>query len=635
MAVMGLFRMTLLLAIVAGSTAASELPRVRLASRPVVEQDLVRILREAEMREDAIALKLLPGNETKNEVVVRCPTADRIVLEVSAARVEWSATFYHGLQRLGFLFPHPKIQISPTEKEARAHCGKTYAWVPRVRYRGFHLHTPHPNEWVPGFFGEETEIARDTIRWLARNGQNAAEVRLLRTAYPELIPPLTEAIEFAHGFGIYFGVGATFSHIQQKSFHLIAPLKAVTGLGDEAHLERRLDELLEALDFDYMMTNLGTSEFTSTRADRTLGWIETASKAMRRDGRQLFVPAHVSTGMMDEEFGNFNFLAQHSGPDVGIFAHTVMFYSLQDKQAPVYGRSNYADIKKLIEKENGKRPLWYYPETSYFIGMDIDVPLLLTDYLAARSEDYDYVAERGMDGHITFTTGQELGYWLMDWSVALFTQERFAGKPMAALELLGEDLEVWEKILKFQTKHFKEKQLIAMLSGATLLDELPEMVHSAAHERTLLKRLADEPAVRREEIGRLEAALREMPPADGIRNEELRLLMEVTWGRVRHAYSLRKVLDACADCEDRTSWLKAAAGHRTKALQTMKRVVERYNRYPKALIYERHKNVTGYAFGYGWPAAQLHFWEREERMVEQDVWTPWFMNIYEIFGVVF
>jgi hypothetical protein len=67
----------------------------------------------------------------------------------------------------------------------------------------------------------------------------------------------------------------------------------------------------------------------------------------------------------------------------------------------------------------------------------------------------------------------------------------------------------------------------------------------------------------------------------------------------------------------------------------MDALVGRYNRYPSARIFEQHENFTGYGFGYGWPAAQLHFWEREERMVERDVWTPWFMNIYEIFGVVF
>jgi hypothetical protein len=475
----------------------------------------------------------------------------------------------------------------------------------------------------------------DTIRWLARNGQNVVEVRLLRTAYPELIPSLIEAIDYAHEFGIYFGVGASFSMVQQKSFHLISPLRAVSGIGDQENLERRLQELLDALNFDYLMTNLGTSEFTTTNATRTLGWIETASRALRSDGRQLFVPAHVSTGLRDDELGNFNFLAQHAGEDVGIFAHTVMFYSLRDEKAPVYGRQNFSDIRELVAEQTGKRPIWYYPETSYFIGMDIDVPLFLTDYLKARSEDYDYIVEQAVDGHITFTTGQELGYWLMDWSVALFTQKRFAGDPTAALKLLGEDMDVWKAILEFQTKHFKENQLIAMLSGATLLDELPWMLRNPVHERTLLKRLAEAPELRREEERRLEAALEEAPPTKGIRNDELRMMVEVTFERIRHAYSLRRALEYCWDCSDRKSWLREAAERRTAALKVMDALVGRFNRYPSARIFELHENFTGYGFGYGWPAAQLHFWEREERMVERDVWTPWFMNIYEIFGVVF
>lgn len=595
--------------------------------------DLNRILAEAHLPRHAIAFEL--KGQGANRVKISCPTDRRIVLQVEASPTEWSSTVYYGLQRLGFLFPHPKIQISPEPAEMRKQCGNTFTWEPRVRYRGFHLHTPHPNEWVPGFLGDETEIAQDTIRWLARNGQNVVEVRLLRTAYPELIPWLNEAIDYAHDFGIYFGVGASFSMVQQKSFHLISPLRAVSGIGDQQNLERRLHELLDALDFDYLMTNLGTSEFTTTNTLRTLNWIETASKTMRENGRQLFVPAHVSTGLHDDELGNFNFLAQHGGEDVGILAHTVMFYSLQDEKAPVYGRENFSDMRELLVAQAGKRPIWYYPETSYFIGMDIDIPLFLTDYLKARSEDYDYIVEQGVDGHITFTTGQELGYWLMDWSVALYTQERFAGDPTAALQLLGEDREVWDAILDFQTKHFKDNQLIAMLSGATLLDELPLMLSRPVHERTLLKRLAVAPALRREEEQRLEAALKEAPPTEGIRNDELRMMVEVTFERIRHAYSLRRALAHCWNCTARKTWLSEASERRTTALKVMANLIGRYNRYPSARIFERHENFTGYGFGYGWPAAQLHFWEREERMVERDVWAPWFMNIYDIFGVVF
>lgn len=332
---------------------ATELPRVRLASASAVRADLDRILAEAHMPRYAVGFER--KGQGANRVTVACPSAGRIILQVEASPTEWSPTVYYGLQRLGFLFPHPKIQISPEPAEMREQCGKTFTWEPRVRYRGFHLHTPHPNEWVPGFLGDETEIAQDTIRWLARNGQNVLEVRLLRTAYPELVPWLNGAIDYAHEFGIYFGVGASFSMVQQKSFHLISPLRAVSGIGDQQNLERRLHELLDALDFDYLMTNLGTSEFTTTNTVRTLNWIETASETMRENGRQLFVPAHVSTGLHDDELGNFNFLAQHGAEDVGILAHTVMFYSLQDEKAPVYGRQNFS-WRKPVSGRFGTTP---------------------------------------------------------------------------------------------------------------------------------------------------------------------------------------------------------------------------------------------------------------------------------------
>jgi len=73
-----------------------------------------------------------------------------VTLEITAPDEEWAPTFYYGLQRLGFLFPHPRMQVSPTEAQLRSRCGERFEWRPRLRYRGFHFYTKHPGEWVPG-----------------------------------------------------------------------------------------------------------------------------------------------------------------------------------------------------------------------------------------------------------------------------------------------------------------------------------------------------------------------------------------------------------------------------------------------------------------------------------------------------
>lgn len=618
---------------VIGFASGHALPREQVGDPHTVQRDLRLIEYEAGLPIGWLSFSMESAAGTKNLVAIRC-LDEGVRLDLAAHRTEWVSTLYYGLQELGFLFPHPRMQFSPSRQEILEQCGRTFEWRPRVSYRGFHLHTPHPNEWVPGFFGDSPEIGRDTIRWLARNGQNAVEVRLIRTAYPELTPSLNKAIEFAHAFGIHFGVGATFSHIQQKAFHLISPFRAVSGIGDKKNLERRLHELANAFDFDYLIVNMGTTEFTSTEEERTLAWIECSNRIMLEYGRQLFVAIHVSSNQSDERYGNFNFLPRHSDPRVGIFPHTVMFYGLGDESAPVYGRRDFSDTRQLLVEEIQKRPVWYYPETSYFVGMDIDVPLLLTDYLVARSKDYDYVVSQGVNGHMTFTSGQELGYWLFDWSVALYTQERFQGRPLAALELLGEDLDVWNRIVDFQTKHIKDGQLIAAMSSTSPLDELPSFLNHKIHARNLLRKIARDPEMRREELRQLTAAIEEAPPLDGIRNHELRLLLEVTWNRLRHAYYLRRALDFCGSCEEREEWTNRAKDVRERSLHKVAQVAERYQRYPEARLFSENENPTSYGFGYGWPAVTLHFWNREEQMVGLDVWDPLFMNIYNIVEMV-
>ena len=254
----------------------------------------------------------------------------------------------------------------------------------------------------------------------------------------------------------------------------------MTGIGDGTILEERLKRLAGSMPFDFLTGNLGTTEFTSTPFERTLRWMDVANRVLQREGRRLFVNMHVSTGQTHPKYGNYNFLAQFSDPQVGMLAHTVMFYGLEDASAPVYGRRDFRDIERLMIDENPKRPVWYFPETSYFVAMDIDVPLLLTDYLLARSADFDLVADHHISGHLTFTSGQELGYWLMDWTVALLANEEYKGRPTIGLELLGEDLTVWNRIIEFQNRYIKQGKLYAAISSTTPLDELAAMWDTAS-----------------------------------------------------------------------------------------------------------------------------------------------------------
>ena len=97
-----------------------------------VRADLDLILKEAKL-ENAIAFTRTESQV--NFAEIKC-AKDKITVEVHGTEA-WGQTFYMALQRMGFLFPHPRKQISPTLAQVREHCGRTYNWNPAVKYSGF------------------------------------------------------------------------------------------------------------------------------------------------------------------------------------------------------------------------------------------------------------------------------------------------------------------------------------------------------------------------------------------------------------------------------------------------------------------------------------------------------------------
>ena len=90
--------------------------------------------------------------------------------------------------------------------------------------------------------------------------------------------------------------------------------------------------------------------------------------------------------------------------NVGILPHTVYLYGIEDERAPMYGNKNFKDVREFMLQEKTKRRTWFYPENSYFIALDIDVPLLLTDYLLTRARDTKFIHDNDIEGQIIFTT---------------------------------------------------------------------------------------------------------------------------------------------------------------------------------------------------------------------------------------
>jgi hypothetical protein len=616
-----------------------------------LRQDLRQILAQSTLSSESIDFSWVPAKGSENTVSMTCSTTLekklRVGLKISASNEERVSTFYYGLQKLGFLFPHPRLQISPSEGQMRKACGQSYQWKPRFAYRGFHLHTLHPSEWVHGFFMNKPQIAEETIRWSARNGQNILQAVLLEQNLEDIERQLIPLVRLANNLGISFGIDLSVESIQQRMGRLVSPESKFRLLylilfrqyeTKEKDIEESLHKLLEKLPFDFMTLELGTSEFTPSNYKLTIERLNKADDILRAGGKRLYIKIHSSINQIHPEFGNFNFIPSFTQPTVGVLPHTLMFYGMTDLEAPVYGRKDFKDLLQFTAREAKIRPVWYFPETSYYIAMDIDVPLFLTDFLLVRSEDMRELEKLGVEGHLNFTTGQELGYWLFDWNVALLANSEFKSEDAPALRLLGEDVLAWKKIIDYQHKYFKILHLLEELSSSNLLDELP-LFSERTIARRLLQEIKNEPVILKSKIDLLRQAISDAPDLSLVKNPELKALLEITQARLRHALFLRQALLAESehgrDSRQFNDYLEEARRVRLDALKLMTDFIKQYERYPEAQIFSRQQNLTSYEFGYGWTAGKLHFWEREEEMIRQNSYKPWFMQIINPLKIIF
>lgn len=590
---------------------------------PIVQSDVTNLLRSID---GDLQINFASKIDSKNNKVRLQCQGKNLTFHVQAAENELTSTIYYGLRRLGFLFPHPRITIKPEFSNLRKSCGKTWAWVPRLTERGFHLHTMHPSEWVAGYFMGHHSIAEDTNLWMVRNQQTHLQVQTVQLSEAEE-HHLEKTLKHARSLGLKIGLSVSFGMIQQRSNNLIPYWSVLTRINDIKFLQTNLRKFIDRFTLDFVSFELGSSEFTPTQPERTIAWMNAAAEVTRKANKGLYIKVHASNNQHHKKYGNFNFLPQYAVSDVGVMPHTVYFYGLTDTLAPMYHRKDYADMREFYLREVKKRPSIYYPETSYFIFMDMDAPLLLTDYLKIRTDDVDWMQDHGLSSQINFSTGQEVGYWLFDYQVALTADADSRNNPYMALQLIGEDVEVWKNIILWQSTHIKNKQLIQALFFSNLLDELPFV--KPIHDHVLLRNWQKNRQILSDQIAGLELALKEVPSFEAVRNEELRLMLEVTVLRMRHSLALRQaaMLDESSEKNPRDSLLNSATQYRLTAFSKMNLLFSKYNRYPEVdLTADDWQNPTSYAFAYLVTARSMELWEREERFLKERRWSPFFMN---------
>ncbi len=570
-------------------------------------------------------------NSAANTSQMRCGDK-KIIFSVRSSIEEASSTLYYHLRLIGFLFPHPRIEILPALQKLKSFCGSQVTWAPRLKNRGFHLHTQHPSEFLAGFMMGNSNIALDYIRWMVRNQQNTLQIQLIQLKTKES-DYLREQINLARKWGIRSGLGVSFASLQQRSHKLISTIASMSLKAGLKSLDKNLQKLIDYYALDFVSFELGTSEFTNTNPVQTIAWLNSAENKLTGRDIKMYVKIHASNNQIDPEYGNYNFIPQYANENVGIEPHTVFFYGLNDPYTPFYHRTNFVDMKEFYIKEAKRRPAMYFPETSYFIHMDIDAPLFLTDYLLARTDDVDWMEEHQLDGMVNFTTGQELGYWLFDYQVALLADPASRKNPYYALELLGEDIPTWKTILSWQKKYFKDQQLIQMLFFSNMMDE----VSTPLHEQILLKNIRKQRVETEEQLLKMEGAIASAPTFEKVRNLELKSVLQITLLRMKHAYSVRTAaLNFDSDPLKSQGDLALATKIRSEAQTEVDFLLTNYLRYPevKGLTEKPWLNPSPYGYGYLATVKNLFLWEREEQMIARQKFSPLFKNYVDPLRIV-
>ena len=605
----------------------------------------------------------------------------RVVLALKSPSFQGVSFGLYGLlqEKLGFKFYHPKRTIIPFHKQWPLPVNFQWEAFPRFARKGFHIHTLHPVELTEQLHNPDypnaAEDLREYIDWLARNQQDTVQFYLLRDIdRARWIRHAGGLVLYAHKRGIEAGVEFSLFMIQQQAFQTIKLLRFFPSY------KRQIDSTLSwifRVNWDFATVDFSMGEYLPDLGELMPGLKTYLIRQLtERYKTKVMLPTHVIDSQHWCKTGP-------SGPGVnasndgylktGILIHTVMFYAIDEPSAPVYGNINFQGMLCRAIQENKRRETWYWPESAYWVSFDNSVPLLLLPYLDARWSDMKTMKKIGVDNHLTFSSGWEWGYWLVDWSIARWSWTHIENgsvqktSPLSVLEDLFPDTcmrLLFQRALALQNYYLKGRALIGFMSALDPSAELPWPFNSPFQPRPffsnswLLYKASDAEAenIAASKVSELETYAREMnavvedieleterihagqkqvSPDVPLIAHELTRALEVTALRAQHrSLTIRALLAQrkghwwLPATNEAESLLRQAARVRLKAVALV-RLQEKIYRYPVSLIARQRKNFTAYHFGYLYPASDLFFWRREEEQVRHRRFDAFYMNIWD------
>lgn len=563
---------------------------------------------------------------------------------------------YEYLQQfIGIKFYHPRESLFPENLDAYP---KQFHLIaePAFEHRGFHLHTMHPLELTEDFLNETRpnalENIKEYINWLARNGQNYFEFNVLESINTAgWMPHAQQISSYAHARGIRCGLDLSLNMLQQKAYQLYesAPFEFESA---KKQLIRNSDYMLQA-GFDVWNVELSATEFSSGNQNKKTELLTILTQKLKENHVKLMSRNHVVKPDQMVNAGGGKEASEILTNEQGLMVHTVMFYSMLDQKAPVYRNENLLHMRDILLTEKDKRETWYFPESAYWVTFDNSVPMLLLPYFKARLDDINFCDSLKIKGHLTFSSGWEWGYGLIDYSIARWSwnfkknNQLEAKTPLQYVLPLIQNAElktfVAQELIQ-QESWIKEKELIKVMVAQTVTDELPGTLNIEFHPRPEFSYPYIRNKANKNELIFIESKYiqplkqfgeRTLFTAKPLNQVESEIIdgLNISILRAKHKhYTLKYLVEKRrkkATKEELKSLLQEAENIRSAALKIVKNREVNY-RYPLQDIAHKNKNSTCYNFGYLYTVHQLHFWEREEKQALKNKYNFLFKNIWSV-----
>ncbi len=584
----------------------------------------------------------------------------------SVGGVQYGA--YAFLRGLGVRFPHPGQTYIPKRSDITIKIGEAITEKPGYSLRGFHHHTQHPIP-LSVYLLEPDEAhlprVREYLQWLAANRQNVLGFHMLKTIdRARWLPYIKKISDIAQTYGVMLAITLSFADQQQNNFKLLEDL--TQSKEDQAKkITDGLDELAQG-GFSIYVLQYGTSEFTKVRDDVALHWLDTAAKHLAAKKLRVYAWIHTEGKLKADDNKSYYFhLPERSVAEMGAYLHTTMFYDLKNP-APVYGNTSFNHQKDFFDRVYGKRPIVYFPETAWWLGFDNNLPLALPITGYSRGLDIlEVLAGKDIDGHVTFTTGTEWGYWMYDhyltrvtwdrsttWDAYLDDFSRYFGADNAPK--IAEVMKDWTK-RQVDDLYGPMPEMIFYIAGELPQDEIGQSAGILARspkrpfreiydlseadyktwEDGQWKRLTEMETAYNALFAKLPDAQVAHPTAQKLW-QELRATLQLYVWRVQHT---RLLYDAVRSCRlGRTDGGKGAASDENarksardkartlideakaisqKAIALVKVVEKDIYRYPPEILITQRKSLTSYPFGYLWETSTGFFWTRRDEQAEK------------------